>query len=132
MATTTDSLKQKLARVVEDVLREHLAQCEAAAVAAVHAGFRRASAGSARPSKRTKRAPRSSPSRRRTPDEIEALSERLYEAICRHPGETMSVFAGAVGVTANELRRPSTVLRREGRVRTVGKRYGTRYFPMDE
>jgi len=32
MATTTDSLEQKLARVVEDVLREHLAQCEAAAV----------------------------------------------------------------------------------------------------
>ena len=72
------------------------------------------------------------PSRRRSPEEIAALGERLYEAICRHPGETMAVIAPVVGASPGELRRPSVLLRREGRVRSVGQRHAMRYFPLDE
>jgi hypothetical protein len=60
------------------------------------------------------------------------LEERLYRAVCAHPGETMAVLAQAVGATARELNRPATLLRRDGRVRSVGQRSSTRYFPMGE
>ena len=60
------------------------------------------------------------------------LSERLYEAICRHPGETMAVIAPVAGSTARDLRRSALLLRREGRVRSIGRRHATRYFPIGE
>jgi hypothetical protein len=63
---------------------------------------------------------------------MEALEERLYEAIRRHPGETMAVISPAVGATPRALNRPATTLRRTGRVRSVGQRQYTRYFPMGE
>ncbi len=44
--------------------------------------------------------------KRRAPDEIGTLSERLYEAVSRAPGETMTVLAPVVGRTARELHRP--------------------------
>ena len=72
------------------------------------------------------------PSRRRSPEEIAALGERLYEAICRHPGETMAVIAPVVGASPGELRRPSVLLRHEGSVRSVGQRHAMRYFPLGE
>jgi hypothetical protein len=42
----------------------------------------------------------------------------------------MAVIAPAVGVTGRELNLPATRLRRKGRVRSVGQRQHTRYFPM--
>ena len=111
-------------------MREHLAALEAKATDAVRAGFRRAAVGAKRG--RVTGPRRRRQGRRRTREEIVALEERLYEAICSHPGETMAVIAEAVGVTARELNRPATVLRRTGRVRSVGQRQYTRYFPMGE
>jgi len=58
-----------------------------------------------------------------------ALGERLHEAVCAHPGETMSVLAPEVGKTARELQRPMMALKRAGRVRSVGQRHLTRYYP---
>jgi uncharacterized coiled-coil protein SlyX len=56
----------------------------------------------------------------------------LYAAVCERPGETMSVLAPIVGATARELNRPATRLRQAGRIRSVGTRHATRYFPMAE
>jgi hypothetical protein len=128
---TTKSLEEKIGSAVERLVREHLAECEAAAAAAVHEAFGRA----ARPgSKRRGGTPapgrRRSPSRRRGREEIAQLEERLYQAICAHPGETMVVIAEAVGATPRELNRPATLLRDAGRVRSVGQRQYTRYFPI--
>jgi len=131
MTTTTESLERKIESAVARVVHEHLAACEAAEETAVRAAFRRASRTSSKPTRSKSKGSRS-PSRRRSPEEIAALGERLYEAICRHPGETMAVIAPAVGASPRELRRSSTLLRRAGRVRTVGQRHGMRYFPMDE
>ena len=58
------------------------------------------------------------------------LSERFYEALCRSPGEKMSVLAPLVGSTAHELNRPMLLLKRAGRIRSVGTKHATRYFPM--
>ncbi len=129
MKTTTKSLEQKIESAVEQLLREHLAACEAAAAAAVRAAFGRAQQS---PSKASRRSSARAPAPRRSRKEMAALEERLYDAIRRHPGETMAVIAPAVGATARALNRPATTLRREGRVRSVGRRQYTRYFPMGE
>jgi len=127
MTTTTKSLEQKIETAVEQLLREHLAACEEAAAIAVRAAFERASKASCKSGRRkSERAP----SARRSRQELAALEERLYDAIRRHPGETMAVLAVAVGATAKTLCRPAMVLRRRGRVRSVGQRQYTRYFPM--
>jgi hypothetical protein len=69
---------------------------------------------------------------RRGRRELEELSEKLYEAVCAHPGEAMAVFARALGVAVSELQRPMAVLRESKRVRSVGCRHLTRYFPLTQ
>ena len=131
MTTSSKSLEQKIETAVESLVREHLAALEAKAGDAVRTGFRRAArSGGKRDRSATPRRRRQG--ERRTREQIAALEERLYEAICAHPGETMAVIAEAVGASARDLNRPATVLRRTGRVRSVGQRQYTRYFPMGE
>lgn len=133
MTTSTESLKQKIENAVQQLVREHLVALEAAASAAVHEGFRRAIRPTTPSSRDGGSAPRRrSPSRRRPRVEMAQLEARLYAAICAHPGETMTVLAPAVGLPARDLGRPATLLRRSGRVRSVGERQYTRYFPMGE
>ena len=125
--TTTKSLEQKIERAVEQLVREHLAACEAAAAMAVRAAFKRASTAVPKSSRR-----KSAPAPRRSRAELAGLEKRLYEAICSHPGETMAVLASSFKVRTSALSLPATKLRREGRVRSVGQRQHTRYFPMAE
>jgi len=61
---------------------------------------------------------------------MSALGERLYGAIVAHPGAAMNTLAAELGATPRQLNRPATTLRRQGRVRSVGQRQATRYFPM--
>ena len=130
MTTTTKSLEQKIESAVAQLVREHLAACEAAAEGAVRAAFGRAPKPTA-PSSRRKsmRAPAAA---RRSSAVLADLQERLYQAICQHHGEKMAVIAPVVGATARELNVPATTLRRDGRVRSVGERHATRYFPLGE
>lgn len=130
MKNTSGSLEQQIEIAVERLVREHLAALEAAASAAVRAGFRRAAQPMSKQREDANTGRRRSPSRRRPREEVAELEERLYRAVCAHPGETMTVLARAVGATARELNRPAIVLRRAGRVRSVGQRGSTRYFPM--
>lgn len=132
MTNTNESLEQKIEIAVERLVREHLAVLEAVASAAVREGFRRATGPMSKQSVGPSTVRRRSPSRRRPRVEVADLEERLYRAVCAHPGETMTVIARAVGATARELNRPAIVLRRDGRVRSVGQRASTRYYPMGE
>lgn len=132
MTNTSESLEQKIEIAVARLVREHLAALEASAAAAVREGFRRATRPTSNQRDGACTARRRSPSRRRPRAEVAELEERLYRAVCAHPGETMPVIARAVGATPRELNRPAIVLRREGRVRSVGQRGSTRYFPMGE
>ena len=54
----------------------------------------------------------------------------LYAVLCRNPGETMTTLAPQVGAPPRALHRAVARLKRVGRVRTVGQRQHTRYFPM--
>ena len=69
-------------------------------------------------------------SRRRAPEELAELAERLFQAVSAKPGATMSTLASIVGATPKALGRPAALLKRTGRVRSAGQRQTTRYFPM--
>jgi hypothetical protein len=131
MMTSPKSLQRKIESVVERLVREHVAVLEVAASVAVREGFRRATQATSSKQKDAESRPRRrAPSRRRPREEVAKLEEQLYQAVCAYPGETMTVLARAVGSTSRELNRPATVLRASGRVRSVGQRHTTRYFPM--
>jgi hypothetical protein len=130
---TNTTISQDLCNRIEHLVEEYISATRAAAQAALNRAFATSTTATVKPSRSTTAGPTSSRSRtgaRRAADEIGALSERLYEAVCRKPGERMSVIAPVVGATARELNRPMRRLKQSGRVRSVGKRYATRYFPM--
>ena len=122
MRNTTESLSEQ----IEQLVREHIEACRRAAAAAVEHAF------ASNPT-RLRSAPSPvrarTPGRRRATTEVVALGERLYEAVRAQPGETMAVLAPELGKTPRELHRPMMVLKRAGRVRAVGQRHQTRYFP---
>ena len=124
MAKSNDDLGQR----IEQLVREHIAESRRTAQEAVARAF----SSSAPPSARRRRcASRDTKvGKRRTPEEMAAMCERLYQAVCAQPGETMAVLMLDVGASARELNRPMNRLKRSGRVRSVGSRGNTRYFPM--
>ena len=118
---------QDLAERIERLVQEHIETTRTAAQQAVERAF----AGTG-PSPR--RAPHSSKStsdtrKRRASSEVAALGERLYKAVCATPGAPMTVLSREVSASARELHRPMSLLKRSGRVRSVGERHATRYFP---
>jgi hypothetical protein len=125
---TTTSIEE-LEREIEQLVRKHVEAAHRAAAAAVERGFATPSPRARRSSPR-RRSSSQATGTRRAPEEIAALGKRLYEAVRAHPGETMTVLAPKVGATPRELHRPMTRLKRAGRIRSVGQRHQTRYFPM--
>lgn len=126
---TTSMGAQELAQQIEKVVENFIAAGWLAATEAVERAFESADRQKTRA--RTRPAvSRRRISRRRSPEDMVALSERLYEAVCANPGETMSVFARVVGAGARALHGPAARLKRAGRIRSVGQRQFARYFPM--
>lgn len=123
-----------LADDIERLVRNYISTIQIAAQGAVERAVASSNGGRATPSARAKPRPETATTSRqgarRPSDEIGALGERLYEAVCRTPGETMALLAPRIGSTASELNRPMIVLRRAGRIRSVGTKHQTRYFPM--
>lgn len=124
--TNTDS-SDDLTKTIERLVREHIAAIRTATQLAVERAFTSTPAAPA-----SRRAPRTkrTMAKKRASADIAALGERFYEAVCVKPGETMTVLRADLGASARELHRSVTLLRRAGRVRAVGNRHLTRYFPM--
>jgi len=122
-----------LAQGIEHLVRDYISTIRIAAQGAIERAVAASVGGVASPSAK-KRPPSEAPSSgqgaRRPSEEIGALSERFYEALCRSPGEKMAVLAPMIGATARDLNRPMLVLKRAGRIRSVGTKHATRYFPM--
>ena len=124
MANTSN---QELGERIERLVQEHIVASRRAAQEAVERAF----SSTTRAPVRARREVRTSAvCKRRTPVEMAALAEQLLQAVCVNPGETIAVIAAQVGASARELHRPMSLLKREGRVRSVGARSSTRYFPM--
>jgi hypothetical protein len=111
---------------IEELVQEHIAASRKAAQEAVARAFASAAGAPSEPPARA----RGREGKKRASADIAVLGERFYRAVCAQPGETMAVLAAVVGASARELNRPMTLLRRAGRVRAVGSRHLTRYFPM--
>jgi hypothetical protein len=123
--TNTASI-QDLGRRIERLIEEHIAASRRVAQAALERTF--GSVAAPAQSRRPVRA--ASGGKRRPPEEVAELGERLYLAVCAKAGEGMVVLAADVGAPVRDLHRPMTLLKRAGRVRSVGARHLTRYFPM--
>ncbi len=124
---TTTANFENLSERIEQVVQDHIAASLSAAEAALGRAFAaavKAPTGRSRSSRSRRVGPR------RASAEMAAVGERLYEAVCAKPGQTMTVLAGDVGVTVRELQRPMAHLKRGDRVRSVGQRSLCRYFPM--
>lgn len=124
MATTSHA---ELAERIEDLVLAHIAESRRVAAEAVERAFTQGG------SSRRTRAPSKQSSfkhARRDPGEVAALAERLFAAVCAHPSEGMSMLAQEVGSTPRKLHRPMANLKRAGRVRSVGQKNLTRYFPL--
>ena len=113
---------------IETLVSEYIDEVRRGAQQAVERGFSAASSTPSKPSKPSAKSKRTS-SKRRSPSEIAELGEALCTLIHARPGESMVVFAGEIGVSVRELQRPMTLLKRAGRIRSVGQRHLTRYFP---
>ena len=124
-----------LADGIERLVREYISTIRIAAQGAVERAVASSNGGKSAPASVSAkpRPERTRPSRNsfhRPSEEVSELRERLYEAVCQMPGETMLVLAPKIGAKASELYWPRLVLLREGRIRSVGTRHETRYFPM--
>ncbi len=120
---------EDLEQAIEGLAQEHIAASRDAARGAIERAFAtagvpaRAAGSPPRGAKRPQRKKRGS-------SDIVQLGERFFDALTAKPGETMKVLAADLGVSARDLHRPVSLLRRAGRVRTVGERHLMRYFPM--
>jgi len=123
---TNQDLGERIEKLVRELVEAHMKQTQAAVLAAVTRGFAAPAVRVKPPRKQT--TPRSS-NERRSPEEISALAEHLYELVCATPGEPMVSFATELGKNARELHRPMMTLKRSGRVRSAGERNRTCYFP---
>jgi hypothetical protein len=75
---------------------------------------------------RSERARRSG--KKRSPDELATLGNKLCKAISRKPGESMTFYAREVESTPVELGVPVRRLIEEGRVHAIGERNQRRYY----
>jgi len=118
---------------VEALIRQQVAAYEAQLRETL--GRRLASVGGASSRRKAARSTASpkrctAPAARRPPKELEALAERFFSAVEAAPGETMVTLAAGLGLGAQEFERPVLRLEREGRLKTVGERNRTRYYPL--
>ena len=128
---TTASI-QELEDTIDDLVQKHLAAYEAKVRAAVQAAASRG-ASRLRPTPKPQEDAKVKPKRasRRPPEVLAALGKRFYAEVEKTPGETMTVLAPRLGLTAQVLDLPVRLLKRAKQVRTVGKGTRTRYFPME-
>jgi|SRR5436190_112201 len=127
--TTNNELTEQIERLV----RDHIATIRATAAAAVERAFGATSSVAGSPLQRTRvasAATRTKPAPRRSAEEVAALAEAFYTALRRSPGETMATLAPQAGASPRALQVAVARLKRAGRVRAVGQRQFTRYFPM--
>jgi hypothetical protein len=120
---------EELGKRIEQLVVEHIAATRKMAQEAVDRAL--AASGAARAVAARPARPRAGAGgKRRGAAELTVLAERFYSVLCSKPGETMAVLAADVGATPRELHRAVAGLKHAGRVRAVGQRAHTRYFPL--
>ena len=117
---------ETLSEQIEQLVRAHIDATRREASEAVARAF---SSALAAPRASARPRPTRTTGSRRGAAALSALGDRLYEPVRAQPGETMAVLAPELGCTPRELHRPMATLKQAGRVRSVGQRHQTRYYP---
>lgn len=68
--------------------------------------------------------------RRRSSAEIRQDGLRLVDLVREDPGMGMRHYAAKLGMSSDQMARPSVVVQRENLIRSVGEKGATRYFPV--
>ena len=124
------STPEQLANAIESLVASYIDEVRQVAQQALERSLCRA-VQARRPAKSTVHrtlAPRSA-TKRRTAAELDETCEKLCALVRARPGESIVALAEDMGALAGTLQRPMAKLRAEGRVRSVGERHLTRYFP---
>lgn len=130
--TDTGILTKKIEVAVREIVAAHMEEVRLAAVTAVTRAVAARPTSGARPKRGTKttRSTRTrAVSERRGAEEIEMLASQLHALVRETPGERMASLATKLDTTVRKLYRPMSRLKRDDKVRAVGERQHTRYFP---
>lgn len=65
---------------------------------------------------------------RRSPEELDQLSDTFLSHVRSNPGQRLEQIGAALGIDTAELKRPVQLLMEAGKLRTEGQRRGTTYF----
>lgn len=120
----------ELAGAIESLIGSYMDGVREAAQQAVDRALVRSAMG--RPTRgRGKVASRPAVARggRRTAAELGETCDALIDSVRANPGASMVQLAGQMGVEVRSLQRPMSKLKSAGRVRSVGQRHLTRYYP---
>ena len=121
---------EDLGERIEQIIGEHIAAARKEAQAAMERAFAAASKAPSTPVSAARVVRMRAPGKRRGGAELAALGERFLRVLSSRPGETMAVLAADVGASPRDLHRAVMQLKAAGRVRAVGQRSQTRYFPL--
>lgn len=127
---STPKSPEELTKQIEQLVAQYVAESRRAVRDAVERAFG-TSPSSSRIGKTgaSPKVSRKACERRRQPEEVAQLGERLLELVRARPGESMVAFATELQLGVRELQRPMLQLKRDGRVRSVGQKQQMRYFP---
>jgi hypothetical protein len=121
--------RMELAAAIESLIGSYMDGIREAAKEAVERAMRSTvTVGHARRRKEWAAGPAARMSRR-APTRVDELCNKLCEVIRANPGASMVVIAEKVGAKSTDLQWPMTKCKRAGRVRSVGQRSLTRYYP---
>jgi hypothetical protein len=124
------STPEQLANAIESLVASYMNEVRLVAQHALERSWAGPTVASSGPKSRVHRAaPRKPSTKRRSGGELDEICERLYKLVRARPGESAATLGADMGETAQTLQRPMTRLKAEGRVRSVGERHLTRYFP---
>ena len=90
---------------------------------------RRAGRKPGRPAKVGRPAGKRSKRVRRSSEAVQELAGSIQAAVAGEPGRRLGEIAKELGEDVKAVRRPAQVLVAEGKLRTMGQRGGTRYYP---
>lgn len=131
MKTPNSTLE--LGHAIETLVASYIGSVREAAEGAVARGLAKADEPKAKrrssPAARASIATSRSMGARRTATELSQVCDALCERIGAQPGASMVELAEQMGTDVRSLQGPMAKLKATGRVRTVGQRHLTRYYP---
>lgn len=124
-------IEQQLAEEITQAVERIVAASHTAATAALDRAFNRRRPSARRGVRRIDpNGDSRSMRRRRTREEMTELEQQFHQIVCADPGQAMSVLATKLELSPTELQVPVARLKASGRIKTVGQRQFTRYFPL--